>query len=238
MNISSVGASNSLDLISLLSKQSRSRGSGGGTVSDPASDTLSLSMQAKFLQGAQPFQADFQALGSKLQSGDLEGAKQVYAAMQDKIKGHQPPSGGDDPMAQGFAALGKALESGDTQAAQSAYHSMQTKMESMASRMGASTHGGFGANAIGQDMDQLGKLIETGDLDGANSLLNSMQSRMKAHPHPPQNAQGPSAGSSTDIESLFNSLGNSLGSNDLSSAQDTWSNLVKQLQGSGNTTLG
>ena len=240
MNISSVGASNSLDLISLLSKQSRSSGSGGSTGSDPTSDSISLSMQAQFMQGAQQFQTDFQDLGSKIQSGDLEGAKKAYAAMQDKIKGHQPPGGGDDPMAQGFAAIGKALDSGDTKAAQSAYQSMQTKMESMASMMKSmmdgSTNGGSSTNSIGQDMDQLGKLIDSGNLDSAKSLFKSMQSKMKAHSN--QSAQSQSAGSSTDIESLFSSLGKSLDSNDLSSAQDTWSNLIMQLQSGGNTTLG
>lgn len=238
MNISSVGASNSLDLISLLSKRSRSSGSGGSTGSDPTSDSVSLSMQAQFMQGAQQFQTDFQDLGSKIQSGDLEGAKKAYAAMKDKIKGHQPPGGGDDPMAQGFAAIGKALDSGDTKAAQSAYQSMQTKMESMASMMGGSTNGSSSTNSIGQDMDELGKLIDSGNLDAAKSLLKSMQSKMKAHEHSTQNAQSQSAGSSTDIESLFNSLGKSLDSNNLSSAQDTWNNLIMQFQGSGKTTLG
>jgi hypothetical protein len=199
-------------------------------------------MQAQFMQGAQQFQTDFQDLGSKIQSGDLEGAKQAYAAMKDKIKGHQPPGGGDDPMAQGFAAIGKALDSGDTKAAQSAYQSMQTKMESMASMMksmmGDSTNDSSSTNSIGQDMNELGKLIDSGNLDGAKSLLKSMQSKMKAHHPSTQNAQSQSTASSTDIESRFNSLGKSLDSNDLSSAQDTWSSLIKQLQGSGNTTLG
>ena len=242
MNISSVGSSNSLDLISLLSKQSRSRGSGGSTGSDPTSDSVSISMQAQFMQGAQQFQTDFKDLGSKIQSGDLEGAKKAYATMQDKIQGHQPPGGGDDPMAKAFAAIGKALASGDTKAAQSAYQSMQTQMESMASMMksmmGGSTNGSSSTNSIGQDMDELGKLIDSGNLDRAKNLFKSMQSKMKAHDNSTQNAQSQSAGSSTDIESLFNSLGNSLNSNDLSSAQDTWNNLIKQFQGSGNTMLG
>jgi len=70
MNISSVGASNSLDLISLLSKQSRSSGSGSSTGMDATSDSVSLSMQAQFTQGAQQFQTDFQDLGSKIQSSE------------------------------------------------------------------------------------------------------------------------------------------------------------------------
>jgi hypothetical protein len=242
MNISSVAASNSLDLISLLSKQSRSSRTGGGTGSDPTSDSVSLSMQAQFMQGAQQFQTDFQNLGSKIQSGDLEGAKKAYAVMQDKIKGHQPPGGGDDPMAQDFAAIGKALNSGDTKAAQSAYQSMLTKMESMATMMksmlGGSTNGSSSTNSIGQDMDELGKLIDSGNLESAKSLLKSMESKLKAHQHSTQNAQSQSAGSSTDIESLLNSLGKSLDSNNLSSAQDIWSHLIKQFQDSGNTTLG
>jgi hypothetical protein len=87
-------------------------------------------------------------------------------------------------------------------------------------------------------MDELGKLIDSGNLDSAKSLLKSMQSKLKAHHPSTQNAQSQSTASSTDIASLFNSLGKSLDSNNLSSAQDTWSNLIRQLQGSGNTTLG
>ena len=242
MNISSVGASNSLDLISLLTKQSRSSGSGGSTSTDPTSDSVSLSMQAQFMQGAQQFQTDFSSLGSALQSGDLSGAKKAYTALQNDIQANQPAGGGNDPMAQGFTAIGKALDSGDTKAAQTAYASMQTQMDKMASMiqgmMSGSTSGTTNSNSFQQDMDELGKLINSSNLDGAKSLLKSMESKMKAHLHSTQNAQSQSATARTDIESLFNSLGNSLNSNDLSSAQDTWNNLIKQFQGGGNTTLG
>jgi soluble cytochrome b562 len=251
MNISSVGASSSLDLISLLSKQSRSSGSGGSTGSDPTSDSVSLSMQAQFMQGAQQFQTDFNSLGSALQSGDLAGAKKAYSALQNDIQANQPAGGGNDPMAQGLAAIGKALDSGDTKSAQTAYNSMQTQMDKMASMIQgmmsgsssgvsstSSTSGTTNSNSFQQDMDELGKLIDSGNLDGAKSLLKSMQSKMKAHDNSTQNAQSQSTDSNTDIESLFNSLGNSLNSNDLSAAQNAWNNLIKQFQGSGNTTLG
>ena len=154
-------------------------------------------------------------------------------------------------MAQGFAAVGKALDSGDTKGAQTDYDSMQTQMDKMASMIQglmsgstsgvsstSSTSGTTNSNSFQQDLDELGKLINSGNLDGAKSLLKSMQSKMKAHQHSTQGTQSQSSGSSTDIESLFNSLGNSLNSNDLSSAQDTWNNLIKPFQGSGNTTLG
>jgi soluble cytochrome b562 len=251
MTISSVGASNSIDLISLLSKQSRSSGSGSSTGADATSDSVSLSMQAQFMQGAQQFQTDFSSLGSALQSGDLAGAKKAYSALQNDIQANQPAGGGNDPMAQGFAAIGKALDSGDTKAAQTAYDSMQTQMDKMASMIQgmmsgstsgvsstSSTSGTTSSNSFQQDMDELGKLINSGNLDGAKSLLKSMQSKMKAHDNSTQNAPSQSAGSNTDIESLFDSLGKSLNSNDLSSAQDTWNNLIKQFQSSGNTTLG
>lgn len=227
MNISSVGASSSLDLISLLSKQRRASGSGeSGT--DATSDSVSLSMQAQFMQGAAQLQADFQNLGSAIQSGDLESAKKAYATMQDKMSSHRPPSGGDDPMAQDFAALGKALDSGDTQAAQSAYKAMQTKMDQMKSMMGASSS----STSMGQDMDELGKLIDSGNLNAAKSLFKSMQSKMRTHQATTQKAQA------TDLESLFSSLGTALNSNDLSSAQDSWNTLLQQIRPSGNSSVG
>jgi ribosomal protein S20 len=199
-------------------------------------------MQAQFMQGAQQFQTDFSSLGSALQSGDLAGAKKAYAALQNDIQANQPVGGGNDPLAQEFAAIGKALDSGDTKAAQAAYDSMNTQMDKMASmmksKMSGSTEGGSGTNSIGQDMDELGKLIDSGNLDGAKSLLKSMESKMKDHQHSTQDTQSQSSSSSTDIKSLFNSLSNSLNSNDLSSAQETWNNLIQQFQGIGKTTLG
>lgn len=131
MNISSVGASQSLDLMALLSKKRRTSTSGANDT-DATTDTLSLSMQAQVLaqsQGANPFRADFENLGKLIDSGDLDGAKKAYAAMQEKLQDHASDRSGTDPMADGFAALGRALDSGDTTAAQSAWTTLMKEMQ-------------------------------------------------------------------------------------------------------------
>lgn len=134
MDISSIGASNiqALNLISLLGSSSSSSNSddllsllGGQT------DSVSLSAQGQWLSRAQesnPFKADFDNLGSLISSGDTEGAKAAYAAMQEKMQARQ---GADDPMASDFAAIGTALESGDADAAQAAWSALSEKLQSM-----------------------------------------------------------------------------------------------------------
>jgi soluble cytochrome b562 len=226
MQVSSVGASQSLDLVSLLA--ARRRATSTGTSSDATTDTLTLSLQAQVLAlpaGANSFQTDFDALGTALQSGDLDAAKKAYATMQDKFKAHQPPSGGDDPMGSAFAAIGKALDAGDTGTAQSAWSSLKTQFASMG--------GSGGTNPFEQDLNALGKLIDAGNLDGAKSLFKTMQSRMQAHR---ASTQEPSTQDGADGASAFSALGSALQSSDLSSAQEAWQSLIQQLQNRNSAT--
>jgi hypothetical protein len=226
MQVSSVGASQSLDLVSLLAARRRAATS-TGTSSDATTDTLTLSLQAQVLAqpaGADSFQTDFDALGTALQSGDLNAAKKAYATMQEKLKAHQPPGGGDDPMGSSFAAIGKALDTGDTSTAQSAWSSLKTQFASM---------GGSGrTNPFEQDLNALGKLIDAGNLDGAKSLFKTMQSRMQAHRASAQNSstRDTSTQDGTDVDSAFSALGSALQSSDLSSAQKAWQSLIQQFQ--------
>lgn len=227
MQVSTVGASQSLDLISLLAARRRATTS-SGTTTDATTDTLTLSLQAQLLgqpAGASSFQTDFDALGTALQSGDLEAAKKAYATMQEKLKAHQPPGGGDDPMGSAFAAIGEALDSGDTTAAQSAWGNLKTQLASMG--------GSGGTRPFEQDMNALGKLIDAGNLDGAKSLFKTMQSRMHAHR---ASAQNGSTQDGTDAASAFSALDSALQSGDLSSAQKAWQTLIQQIQNRTPTT--
>lgn len=226
MILSSVGASQSLDLISLMTTK-RSGSSGGSTDTDATSDSLTLSLSAQVLsqaQGSNPFQTDFDNLGSLIDSGDLAGAKKAYAAMQAKMQAHSASDGSTDPLADAFTAIGKALDSGDATAAKSAFAAMQTQL---------STMGGAGASQSGtdpfqQDMAKLGKLIDSGDLAGAKSLLQTIESRRQAH-QPPTSSASQSA-SGTDASTSFSALSSALQAGDLSSAQAAWTALMKDLQ--------
>jgi hypothetical protein len=228
MNVSSVGAAQSLDYLSLLSTRSRTSASGSSSA-DSTADTLSLSLQALMMssqaQGTNPFQTDFDNLGSLIQSGDLEGAKKAYAAMQEKLQAHGSDGGRNDAMSESFAAIGKALDSGDTSAAQSAWSAMQTQLQSM-----GGPGGGTGGNPFEQDMTQLGTLLDAGDVEGAKSLYQTMQSRMKSHQPPPQGGQSGSSSGGTGAASGLSAIGEALDSDDLSAAQDAWTALMQELQ--------
>jgi len=132
MSVSSVSSSSSSYLQQMLALLASSGSSTTQSLLESASgsdtDTVSFSVTGLALaaRGADPFKSDFDNLGSLIASGDLEGAQEAYAAMQEKMQSH----GDDDPMASAFAAIGEALESGDLEAAQEAWDAMQSKLES------------------------------------------------------------------------------------------------------------
>jgi hypothetical protein len=228
MNISSVGASQSLDLTALLAKLKSAKSTSGTDTT--TSDTLSLSVQAQLLsgtQGSNPFQTDFENLGKLIDSGDLAGAKKAFAAMQAKMQAHQSDradQGGTDPLADGLAAIGKALDSGDTNAAQTAFKALQTQLASLGGQDGP------GSDPFEKDLAQLGSLMDAGDLAGAKALFQTMQDRMKAHKNAAQD--GSTSQSGTDPATSLAAIGSALSAGDLSAAKSAWSALLKEIQNS------
>lgn len=79
--------------------------------------------------------ADFQQLGQALQSGDLTGAQQAFAAFQQTRSSSaaqgqsSPPSGQNNPLATDLSALGQALQSSDLSSAQKAFATLQQDMQ-------------------------------------------------------------------------------------------------------------
>ena len=79
---------------------------------------------------------DFKQLASSLQSGDLSGAQQAYAALQQLQQSVQPrgqssngqQASSNNSIQNDFAALGQALGNGDLSTAQSAFSQLQTDM--------------------------------------------------------------------------------------------------------------
>ena len=84
----------------------------------------------------------FQQIGQDLQSGDLNGAQQAFAALQQLIPnlsaGSQTQTGqqgsGQSQFAADLSALGQALESGDLTKAQDAFTKLQQDMQSVHKR--------------------------------------------------------------------------------------------------------
>jgi Skp family chaperone for outer membrane proteins len=141
-------------------------------------------------------QSDLQALGSALQSGDLQAAQQEYSQLVSL--GQSGPFGSTQPFrrsdrASDFAAIGKALSSGDLAGAQTAFAKLQQTFGQSSSSSAQSspaytvnlsaastpgTSGTSGTESIYQqlqdfrsarktDLQQLGQALSSGDLTTA-----------------------------------------------------------------------
>jgi len=140
VNISSVTTSSSLkELLALLGTTTTNGTTDTdaesliASVSDTGSDSLEISTAAQTLstsQGDNPLKADMEKLSDLIESGDLDGAKELYETMKERMQAHQGAgSDGEDPMASDFAAIGDALESGDADTALSTLETLQSKLE-------------------------------------------------------------------------------------------------------------
>ncbi|HNX32728.1 MAG TPA: hypothetical protein PKM35_14020, partial [Holophaga sp.] len=128
MNVSSVSTSASLkELLALLGTTTTTGTTDTdaesliASVSGTDSDSLEISSAAQSLSSSQddnPLKADMEKLSSLIESGDLDGAKELYATMKERMQAHQGDgTDGKDPMASDFEAIGDALESGDADTA-------------------------------------------------------------------------------------------------------------------------
>lgn len=226
MSISSIGAYN----VQALNQLYR-LGSSGAQRQDSSSadyligeDSVSLSASAEMLsrmQGAGGFKADFEGLGDKIQAGDLEGAKQAFAAMQKKMQA-MPKPGGSEAIESSFSELGKALDAGDTKGAQKAWKNLQTefrrRLEGAAGVGMGSGQGGFQA-----DFSALGELLDKGNLDEAKKAFRAMKKKLQA-------AAPPMNGGADKVKSAFESLGKALESGDSSTAKEAWTTLSRELE--------
>ncbi|HEY6337386.1 MAG TPA: hypothetical protein VIW68_02725 [Candidatus Sulfotelmatobacter sp.] len=89
-----------------------------------ASNSLFQQLQSFYKQR----QSDLKQLGQALQSGDLNGAQQLFNALQ--TLGQSGPFANADPFSnsqreQDFAAIGQALQSGDLAGAQQAFAALE-----------------------------------------------------------------------------------------------------------------
>lgn len=223
MTISPIGASSvsSLLLSKLLGTSSSSGTEDYSSLTQSTVDSLFLSPEAQWMSRGQegnPFKADFDNLGSLIQSGDLEGAKKAYASMLEKMQSRQD---GQDPMATAFTAIGTALESGDATAAKSAWGTMQASLASMGD-------GNHGSNPMQRDMDKLSSLIASGDLTSASTLFESIQGKFKAGA--PSEAGTSTSGQSGSLDTKFSTLEAALKSGDTDAAKTALAELQDGLK--------
>ncbi len=91
---------------------------------------------------ARPARAAFQQLAKSLQSGDLAGAQQAFATLQqDAPKG----AAGKGPLSTDIAGLGQALQSGDLAGAQKAFATLQQDAQKVGAGRGHHHHHHHGA---------------------------------------------------------------------------------------------
>ena len=126
---------------------------------------------------------------------------------------------------QEFQQLGQDLQSGNITAAQQDFSSLQQLGPQASSSSAASN------NPIAQEFSQLGQALQSGNLSAAQQDYSNIQQAFQN-----QSAGGhhghhhhPCAGGGSQTSQLFTELGQELQSNNLSSAQQTYNQLLQDV---------
>jgi hypothetical protein len=172
---------------------------------------------SSLVQGAQYFQdrrSDLQQLGQALQSGDLAGAQQDFAAIQNL--GKNGPFAGGNAFAvtarqQDFAAVGQALQSGDLAGAQKAFAQLQATFKS-----GGTSPSTGPANPVSPVPVEPGPPliinISAAGAAAASAASTTAASSTAAAPAASSTATAPAASSTTGPEIVLNIGNGSAGS--------------------------
>src|SRR5271157_2454117 len=210
-----------------------------------------------------PFQQirkDFTALKTSLTSGDLTGAQQAFATLQQDMQSiglagssqqaaTTTATQASSPLDADLNALGTALKNGDTSGAQQAFATLQKDMQQMRQTQGGQQtqrahhhhhhHGGSTESTQNttsnpfSDLGAISSALQNGDLSGAQKAFATLQQDLGNS----NSTQTTAATSGTDLTSL----GSALQSGDLNQAQNAFATLMQDLQdsiatlGSGNS---
>jgi len=142
----------------------------------------------------QQIQTDFQQLGWDLQSGNLTGAQQDFATLQQALPSGQSQSQQNtaSPITQAFTALSQALQSGNLQDAQTAFATLQgdIRQQQGAGQVRHHHHHGGGDNNSSQStasaatqqtnpvataFGALSQALQSGNLSGAQTAFATLQ---------------------------------------------------------------
>jgi len=128
---------------------------------------------------------------------------------------------------QEFQQLGQDLESGNLSAAQSDFATLQQLLPQNSSTSSTQSN-----SPIAQAFNQLSKDLQAGDLSAAQQDYTTIQqdfqnqaAKMQGHHH-----HGGGGSEASQLNQLFNQLGQALQSGDLSTAQSLFSSLQQQFQ--------
>ncbi len=192
------------------------------SISSSATTSIGLS-QTDWRSTVKQGKQDFSQLLSALQSGDVSGAQQAYAAMQQLLPGFQASANSTDASAASsttstaaasttsgnisagtvgtdFSALGTALNSGSLSGAQEAVAKLQKD-----------------ALAFRQEHHKFG------NLEHAKNVYNSMQASTSTN-------SSNATSSASSLNADLTALGQALQSGSMSSAQDAFAKLQQDLQ--------
>ncbi len=140
----------------------------------------------------QQIQTDFQQLGQDLQAGNLTGAQQDFATLQQALPSGQSQSQQNtaSPITQAFTALSQALQSGNLQDAQTAFTTLQGDIQQQqgSGQVRHHHHHGGGnnsqstasaasqqTNAVATAFGALSQALQSGNLSGAQTAFATLQ---------------------------------------------------------------
>lgn len=126
-----------------------------GSINSSSSSNLAA-LQSRLQQA----QANLATLAQSLQAGNLAGAQQAFAALQQNA-----PPGQNNPLQKQLAAVGQALQSGNLAAAQQAFAALQSAGQAPGGQgghsRGAGAGGGGGSGGAGGSSSSSSKTIVT-----------------------------------------------------------------------------
>jgi len=145
-------------------------------------------------------------------------------------------------LQQGFQQLAQDLQSGNLTQAQSDFSSLQQLLP-VGAQSSTATSGAQSSNPLATAVSQLAQDLQSGNISAAQSDLSTVQQDANQasqqqgagqahHHHHHHHSDGSSQSSSEQnaISTLFNQLGQSLQSGNLSAAQQAYSSLQQDLQ--------
>jgi soluble cytochrome b562 len=208
----------------------------GGNTSQPTS--FSTSQPASSGSAAD----DFKALGQALQSGDLAGAQQAYATLQQDLQTAEQPAAGSSgstsaaasgagKLAQDFGALGQALQSGNLADAQHAYATVQQdaqKAQGAYGHHGHRHHWGGGQGAGSEVSALLNSLVSSQASGSSSESSSSSQAGSTSETGDSSTSGGPSS-----LAQEFSSLGQALQAGNLPDAQKAYAAMQQDFQNAG-----
>jgi outer membrane protein assembly factor BamD (BamD/ComL family) len=139
----------------------------------------------------QQIQTDFQQLGQDLQAGNLTGAQQDFATLQQALPSGQSQSQQNtaSPITQAFTALSQALQSGNLQDAQTAFTTLQGDIQQQQGSGQVRHHHHHGGNSsqstpsaasqqtnpVATAFGALSQALQSGNLSGAQTAFATLQ---------------------------------------------------------------